>query len=109
MEEIYLRTVCLRGVQLTRCNAWRHVVIKLCPSEYNGVELNHSISRPSSPHPVFRRDTSTKGVTVANKTVEVVVVTDRSLWQQYDTKIEEVEEFALATIARLDEVWNFVV
>ena len=46
---------------------------------------------------------------MANKTVEVVVVTDRSLWQQYDTKIEEVEEFALATIARLDEVWNFVV
>jgi hypothetical protein len=43
-------------------------------------------------------------VTVAHKTVEMVVVTDRSLWQQYDTKVEAVEEFALATVARIDEV-----
>ena len=69
------------------------------------MELNHT-SIPHSYHrnSVSKRDASTEGVKVAHKTVEVVVVTDRSFWQQFDTKIEEVEEFALATIARMDEV-----
>ncbi|KAL5262585.1 hypothetical protein ACHWQZ_G008105 [Mnemiopsis leidyi] len=76
-------------------------------AEYNGVELNHtSPPRFLRQNSVFKRDTSTEGVKVAHKTVEVVVVTDRSFWQQFDTRIEEVEEFALATIARMDQIYK---
>ena len=85
-------------------------VANLMSSEYNGVELNHtSPPRFLRQNSVFKRDVSTEGVKVAHKTVEVVVVTDRSFWQQFDTRIEEVEEFALATIARMDQVCRVVV
>eukprot|EP00116_Pleurobrachia_bachei_P008851 sb/3469113/ len=43
------------------------------------------------------------------KTLEMVIVTDRAMWQFFNTKIDAVEEFALATVYHIDELPPLVI